>query len=64
MRTKESGSISKGFSCDSYIEELIEKYSTFYGITKSSFLRLGVKLAANKLANKEVDKAKKIIGAR
>jgi len=64
MRTKESGSTIKGFSCDSYIDELIEKYSKFYGITRSSFLRLGVKLAANKLANKEVDKAKKIIGVR
>jgi hypothetical protein len=64
MRTAESGSINKGFSCDNYIDELIEKYSKFYGITRSSFLRLGVKLAASKLANKEVDKAKKIIGVR
>jgi hypothetical protein len=62
MRTNESGSVIKGFSCDSYIEDLIEKYSKFYGISKSSFMRLGVKLAANKLANKQFDKVKKIVG--
>jgi len=64
MRTKESGSLIQGFSSDEQINELVDKYSKYYGITKSSFVRLGISLAAKKLENKEQLKVNKIIGAR
>jgi len=64
MRTNESGSITKGFSCDASIDELIETNCRSYKITKSSFIRLGIQLAAHKLENKEIEKARKLIGTK
>jgi hypothetical protein len=64
MRTKESGSLKQSFSFDPYIEQLIVEYSKRFGCTYSSFIRLGVQLAAKKLSNKEKSKGLKLIGAK
>lgn len=64
MRTITSGSYKNTVSSDEYIYDLIDKYSSFYGLTKSSFLRLGVELACKRLANKPKEKVYKLVGAR
>jgi len=64
MRTSQSGSLVQGFSSDNQINELVRVYSKRFGVTYSSFIRLGIMLACKRLENKELDKAKKLIGAR
>jgi len=64
MRTAQSGSFTNGFSSNKSIDYLIEYYSKYYGLTKSSFIRLGINLAAKRLENKEQIKVNKIVGVR
>jgi hypothetical protein len=64
MRTKESGSLKRSCSFDPYIEELIIEYCNRFSCTYSSFIRLGIMLAAKRLEHKEKEKGLKLIGAR
>jgi hypothetical protein len=64
MRTKESGSLKQSFSFDPYIEQLIVEYCKRFSCTYSSFVRLGIMLAAKRLEHKEKDKGLKLIGIK
>ena len=63
MRTANSGPLKQSFSFDPYIEKLIIEYCKKFSCTYSSFIRLGVQLAAKKLENKEIKKGLKLIKA-
>jgi len=61
MRTNNSGSLVQGFSSDEQINELVKIYAKRFGVTYSSFIRLGISLAAKRLENKEKSKGLKLI---